>query len=407
MDTVTAQPVPGPHWGLRMLGAIGCIGYAALALTSGIERSAIMGLQHSVLMDWPYAIAVEYDAATAAIQRHDAQSAVTHARKLVRRAPVDARALSTYGLTLLEARQPERARDAFALAAQLGWRDPVTQRYWFNESMRLGDAERASHNLDALLRQTPDLPDRNKLLRLILPYDEGRTAVANRLKADPGWAVVFVAQMDGLDDADLDARADVVQRTGPGHWECAQAANLIDSLLTHGLPDDAAAVHRTVCKDNGANINDGDFNQLAAGTGESALDWSVARRGDLLASVNPETPQTHVLTMSTTATSTVMALGQMTTVGPGVYRVTWRMPDTSARDAAALQISFDCQFNLGNAVSGTRLNAGPALYEARFIVDDSCQTPALRAWLSPNHSVNLTSMRITRIGGRAPANPSR
>lgn len=407
MDTVTAQPLPSPHWVLRMLGAIGCIGYAALALTSGIERSAIMGLQHTILVDWPYSVAVEYDAATAALQRHDPQAAVSHARKLVQRAPVDARALSTYGLTLLEARQPDRARDAFVLAAKLGWRDPVTQRYWFNESLRLGDAEQASRNLDALLRQTPGMPDRDKLLRIILLYNEGRAAVANRLKADPVWAVAFVSQMDGLDDADLDARADVVQRTGPGHWECSQPANLISGLLAHGLPDDAAAVHRTICGGDGATINDSDFNQLATGAGESPLDWNLARRGDVVTSVNPETPQTHVLTMSTSAPSTVMALAQMTTAGPGIYRVTWRMPDTSAKDTTTLQISFDCEYNLGNAVSGTPLNARTSLYEARFKVGELCPTPVLRAWLSPNHTVNLTGLHITRIGGQAPAIPSR
>lgn len=399
MELVVAPPRPIVQLGLRALGAMGCIGYAALAVLSGLDHEAKEDLQRPALLDWPYSVAAEYSAAQSAITRHDATQALARARTLVRHDPADSHSMSMYGLALLEAHQPDKARDAFSLAARLGWRDTVTQRYWFSEALRLGDAQQASQRLDALLRLTPDLPDGSKLLRTILAYSEGRAAIADRLKNNPIWSVEFVAQMAHLDPDDLEARAEVVQRVGPGHWECPQAANLVDALFANGLLDDSAAVHRTVCSDSGKILNDGNFNELSIGKDGSALDWHLLRRGDMVVSINAETPRSHLLAMSINAPSTVQAVWQATTVGPGSYRVNWRMPDTSAKEASALLVSFDCNGAEDWAINGTRLPGLAPNYEARFVVPKSCETPVLRLWLMPNHTITVAGMRIERLPG--------
>ncbi len=388
---------PGLHRGWRILAVTGCVVYAALAIIAGLDRMAAGDVRRRSLPDWPYAIAAPFEAAQSALRRGDPAGAVRQAQTVVRHDPVNPRAISLLGASLLTARQIDAARDAFVLAERLGWRDPVTQRYWLAEALRLGDAARAARHLDALLRQQPDVPDRDTLLRSLLIYDEGRAALADRLKSDPDWLVPFVAQVDRLDDDDLDARADVVQRTGAGHWQCPQAANLIDALLAHGLLDDATTVHRTVCPGESGLVNDGHFNRLASDAIASALDWNLARRGDLVITVNPVAPHAYSVAISNTAPSTVLAAVQMTTDGPGHYRVTWQSPETSAKDAAALQVAFGCDSNLDQASSGSRSGGSEPRYAADLVVPATCPTPAVRFWLAPNHPVNLADVRISRL----------
>ncbi|MDR3410355.1 MAG: hypothetical protein P4L87_05310, partial [Formivibrio sp.] len=178
-----------------------------------------------------------------------------------------------------------------------------------------------------------------------------------------------------------------------------QAANLVDALFANGLLDDSAAVHRTVCSDSGKILNDGNFNELFVGKDGSALDWHLLRRGDMVVSINAETSRSHLLAMSINAPSTVQAVWQATTAGPGSYRVNWRMPDTSAKDASALLVSFDCNGAEDWAINGTRLPGLAPNYEARFVVPKSCETPVMRLWLLPNHTVTVAGMRIERLPG--------
>lgn len=390
------------HRGWRILVAIACLGYAAMAVVAGLDRITMMDLGRSAPIAWPYAVAGPFNAANAAIKRHDPASAIAYAKLVVQRDPVDAYAVGLLGKSYILANQPEAARKVFAIGERLGWRDRATQRYWLVEALQLGDARRAARHLDAELRMAPDVSDQNDLFRLILQYDEGRAALAAQLANNPDWLVTFVANVDRLDEDDLDARADVVQRTGEGHWQCPQAANLIDALLSKGLLDDAGAVHRTVCtgaSGTGAEsiVNDSDFSRLAAGTGTSALDWNLLRRGDLVVNVNPLTPRGYELEMANTSASTVLVAWQVIIARPGHYRATWRMPDTVAKDAAALAVSFDCSGNFDLAINGThRPGTGPG-YQADFVIPDTCPTPTLRLWLSPNHPVNLTGVQLTRL----------
>jgi len=397
MPSSLAHSIPGLRWAWRAAGVIGCLGYAALALVSGLDREAVEDTTRPTLVNWPYAVASQFGAAVGAIKRHDPAKAVVHGSTMVRHDPANSASLSLYGLTLIEAHQPDKAREAFLLAGRLGWRDAIAQRYWFNESLRMGDAQEAARHLDALLRRDPDLPGRDTMLRAILAYTQGRAAIADRLKVDPGWAVALVSQMDGLDIDDLDARAEVVQRAGPTHYSCAQASNLMDALVYTGLLDDAAAVHRTLCPDSGAIINDQDFNALSTGLATSSLDWNLLRRGDMVISVNAETSHTHMLSMSLSASSTVMAAWQTTVAGPGLYQMTWRMPGSTADDAAAFMVSFNCGGDQSDATTGTRQPGSAVVYGARIKVPDTCLTPTLRFWIMPNRQINVAGLRIARI----------
>jgi len=387
----------GPGW--RVLGAIGCISYAALAIVAGLDREALDDLQRPAVLDWPYAVAAQFAATKTAIAQHDAPQAVAHAVTLVRHDPMESRAISLLGLALGDAHQLDQANSAFALAARLGWRDPVTQRYWFAQFLRAGDVRHAALRLDALLRQTPDLPDGKALLRAMLVYNEGRDAIAERLKGNPGWSGQFVSQLAGLDEDDLVARADVVERTGPGHWQCNDIPELITASLARGLFDEARTVHRTVCGGADGLINDGDFNHLSSGVGISMLDWNLTGRGDMVILVNPAPLYGHMLSMSLSAPSTVMAVRQMTVAGPGDYRLTWRMPDTSPAQANGFLVSFDCTGDQAAAINGTRQAGSDPLYEARFVVPANCPVPTLRFWLLPNQPVNVANVRLSRVTG--------
>lgn len=397
MSNAVASPKHAPRRIWRWVGGLACSLYAVISLVTGLDRAALVDTTRPALRNWSYAFGAGFSATADALHRNDMPAALAAGRSLLQRAPQVSRALSLYGTVQLASGQNAAARKTFALAAELGWRDPITQRYWFDAAMRAGDVSLASRRLDALLRQKSDLPDRDALLRQILAFNEGRSAIAERLRADPEWADVFVSQTTGLDLDDLAARADVVQRVGRGHWPCSQAASLINALLANGLPDEARIVHSRACNANGAIVNDGDFNEFAAGNGASALDWASVKNGGLIASINRETDNTHLLALTSTTSSTLMALKQQTTAGPGRYLLEWRMPDTTPADADGLVISFDCDYDQARALNGTLVDSKSSRYAAEFEVPEGCPYPVLRFWLRPNHPVQIAGVRMWAI----------
>lgn len=382
----------GGRWALA--GALAA--YTALALASGLDRMAPQSPGQATLRGLGYGAGAALAGAGEALREGRPAEALALAAHALRANPVDTHVVGTYATALLRNGQAAAADRAFRVSGALGWRDDPTQIYWFAQGLKLGDAPLAARHLDALLRQNPVLPDRDRYLATLLTYDEGRSALAEQLRARPDWAYAFITLVDPLGADDLAARADTVRRTGRGAWACADSGPLVDRLVDAELYAEAAGVMRTTCPDNGRLPRDGGLEHLDGAHAANALDWNVTRRGDILTVPGTGPTGQRRLGLSVTAVATTAVLWQRLVIPPATYHLTWQMPDTASGDAAALLVTLACTQELDDARSGQIEDHLSSRYGIDLTVAPTCPAPILTFWLQPNHPVNLAAISLTR-----------
>ena len=79
--------------------------------------------------------------------------AVRLAGRALQLAPLNASALTTYGVAMDQLGQPQEANRAMSLAGKLGWRDIVTQLWLLRQRLLGADYAAAFDHADALLRR--------------------------------------------------------------------------------------------------------------------------------------------------------------------------------------------------------------------------------------------------------------
>ena len=77
------------------------------------------------------------------------------------------------------------------LAGQLGWREPASSLYLFEEAMRAGDVGAAARRLDGLWRADPMRPIAPAMARRLIATPLGRAALERRLALGPAWAGIY------------------------------------------------------------------------------------------------------------------------------------------------------------------------------------------------------------------------
>lgn len=395
----------------RFFAFCGIVAFGAVSLLSGSDRRSTLDIYVPSYVGWPFDAGAALSHAAIAARNNDWHAAALLGPRLVIGNPIDTQVLGLYGTILAGLHRTDDARQAYALAARLGWRDEATQQYWFTDSMVRGDAKLAAVHLDGLLRAHPENPSRNAFLHVLLQYEEGRTALADQLRAEPSWARSFVTDIDGLDADDLAARADVVVRTGrlpdtgdepvegqakddPSRWDCYAIAGLVNGLAGSGLPEQAAAVHDAVCGAGGGIVRDGNFERLRNRKPASILDWGFIQRGDATLAFSPVDVTPAQIDISLASAGSLPVLGQVTTAGPGSYQVAWSMPRTSLRDAAGLKVTYGCDLELADALDGMPIAGRGDRRTASFVVPDGCDMPVLQFWLSPGHTVTLAGIEV-------------
>lgn len=121
----------------------------------------------------------------------DTRQAMHRARAALWHDPMDPPALALLGLADLEAGNRSRARQAMRLAGQLGWREPASGLYLFEEAMRAGDAGAAARRLDGMWRADPMRPIAPAMARRLVATPLGQAALQRRLALNPPWPDIY------------------------------------------------------------------------------------------------------------------------------------------------------------------------------------------------------------------------
>ena len=382
--------------------AAGLIAFAIAALLSGTDRQSREFPSAPSVIGWPYDTGAARARAISAFVQNGPKSAIAFARRAILSDPISAQPISLLGRAQLYAGQAQAARKTFEVAGQLGWRDGMTQIYWLDQALQMGDIKVAAERLDALLRQSPRDENRDRFLAIVSATPEGRAAIAQRLKAMPTWTTVYVGDVKDLPAEQLAQRADVVLRTGRGVWPCSASAIITQKLIDSNMLAEAQAVWRGTCAASNSLVFDGGFDQLDTTMATRGFDWQLSSRGDVDVVPAMDTAGNRLLDIAVSAPRTLPVLSQLVVLQPGTYRLTWKTPDTDPAKARALQVTLDCTATLGKAAAGTPATGQPGTWTQNFAVDQTCKAQRLIFWLPPNTPIHLDDVTLA-----GPGEPSR
>jgi hypothetical protein len=376
-----------------------CAALVALGLTaalSGTDRIAIDAMRSPSLQGWPYDIGASRSRATQALIGDGPASAVALFQRSIAIDPLDSRVVGLLGRARLLAGDEAAAEAAFRVSGELGWRDPNTQIYWMGQALLVGDVKVAAERLDALLRQFPNFEERDQLIAALFQSPGGKTELAKRLKLAPAWTDVFMSPSKDVPAAQIVWRGEVMRLVGRGVFECDKSARLVNDLIALDLLRDATALWQTNCLGPTSLIYDGGFENIDTTQTISGFDWQLSNRGDVDVQVEEATPGNRRLQATVNAANAVPISGQLVVLGPGRYRLSWRMPDTNLAAARALSISADCKGSLGKAVLGQPTDAKD-VYAIDFNADSACAASQLKFWLSPKVTVRLDEVSLSPV----------
>lgn len=177
------------------------------------------------------------------------RAAGTRAGAAVAAHPINADALALLGAAALADGDATTADAAFTAAAQLGWRNPATQLYWFTVGLGLGDARVTAERLDALLRTGHRSRATELALATLEASPRGRAALAAQLAQAPAWRDAFAADTATLSGAALDRRVAVLARARSAGMQvdCGALTAAVKTLVARGSPHPATRLWRATC----------------------------------------------------------------------------------------------------------------------------------------------------------------
>lgn len=386
------------------LAAAAAVGYALVALASGIDR---MGADDAVLagmLPAPLAAQSLRNQATNAQSIGDADKALALAQMAVRRTPIEPSSTAVLGAALLGHRDAVGAERAFRVAAQMGWRVPLTQLYWMQASLAYGDYANAAIRLDALLRQDPTLLRNRDIMDPLEGNDEGRAALADQLVEKPEWLDPYVSDVANTPDDVLELRRAVLHGLAERHVAlgCEAISPFVERELDLGNVRGADDVWRGHCPSaRDAILFDGDFARAQVAQTRASLAWTFVGNAGISVLLEPGArPGTRALAVDGTVQRPMVFVRQLLLLQPGPYRVSWRASAengaTSSRIVVALNCGQKIDWQAGTPDADGRRSAVLAH-------DGACEAPWLLFALAPgNGAVQLSSVSLTKAGSPAP-----
>ena len=362
---------------------LACLVYAGVALGSGLDRLTAHKADPATEVPALFANKALESRAWAAMGHDDWAGTARIAPDLVSHEPVEPVAVAILGAARDGIGDAKGAEAAFRVAAQMGWRVDLTQRYWIDRSLAAHDYQAAAAHVDALLRQDPSLLTDRDLLDPMERNDAGQQALAMRLVARPDWFGPYLADVSNVPKDILLLRAQVLERAARlgVSGGCKPAAFTAYRLVGFGEAALAARIWRENCPQPGQGlVFDGNF---AAATFTSTLtpfDWEFDSNSDVDTAFVPDTrvgPHGGKwLTISTSAPATRVVARQFLVVPAGSYRLSWASQGHTGADTPMVVASLHCE--------GADNNWLPATFDShsqRWMTDVTLGDTCVGKWL--------------------------
>ena len=377
---------------IRLAATVGILSFAALAFASGMDRLSSLSPGLARLVPEPARAQAERTEARLALAMMKPERAVAAAEAAVAADPVVPDSTALLGTALLLARQFDAAEQAFRVAARFGWREPMTQRYWFEAAIQAGDYESAADRADAMLRAQPRMPEAERLLAPLASTSQGRAALLARMARRPQWLSFYAGSVGDLSDEAIDRRSELLIALAERGTQlgCAETRSFVDGALKRGAREQAEGVWTAHCPgaEPISGLADGGFEQLASPS-PSPFGWTARRSGDLSIRMPENSEGGHFLRLRSTASVSRLVLEQALSLSPGRYRLTGM--GTAGRFAASLGCDRSPE-----VPSGVRGDLAAGGQELRV---QACERLMLGIWLRPGSSeAELDDLKLERIG---------
>ncbi|MCC6926669.1 hypothetical protein [Novosphingobium sp.] len=370
----------------RIALALGCLGYAALALGSGLDR--ISAQQPALASRVPALFASEALRVRGgqALTAGDAKAALALGKAAIADSPTDPQSAAMLGAGRLASGERGGADLAFRVAGKLGWRVPITQSYWMARALEANDYRIAAMRLDALLRQQPDLHRQRSLLDPMERNPAGRTALVERMAAAPVWLDAYAGDVASLPVDAMLQRVPVLIEAADRRLVlgCSAIAPGANRLAVLGQFSEGAALWRAHCPVAGQGlVGDGQFMLATLGERPSAFAWELQGNNELALGfeVSPSGPGKR-LTVHGTPARTRLVATQLLTLAPGRYLLSWRSGNSQDLPSDAVVASLTCR-GIEPVWLTPTLDRGTGLWQAEANVAAGCGAQILGFGVTP------------------------
>lgn len=347
-----------------------------LAIFDGLDRYAVHDPGIERLVPEPLRARSERALSARAFMLGDGDSAASHAAAAVARDPMERRNLGLLGVSQLEAGDRAGAEAAFRQASALGWREPLTQLFWFEASLRAADLPRAMARLDALLRNDPKSAEAQRALAMVASIGAGRAELARLLSKRPGWMRAVLEAPASLPDSRLLDRAAIMVRLGESGTVlgCDAPRALTQAVLERGDYDAARQVWGLHCPQQaaGERFADPAFVSLKDGGVAGPFGWQRIASGDIDVRTGSGG---EVMVRNTASRMRVVAI-QPVLLAPGELRV-------RLRDGASGAFGFAVQCGKQQPTSKSAQQGDPAS-GGQTIQVPSCRNQWLALYANPS-----------------------
>jgi hypothetical protein len=270
------------------------------------------------------------------LQTRDPGGAARLAVKALQLEPLNAPALTTYGLAQETLRQTASANRAMTLAGRLGWRDLPTQLWLFRRDLLAFDFGDAFDHVDALLRRVPSPPVPVLTVLAAVSRDPRAVApLASHLAASPSWRLPFFTFLAVVRPPATDVAGQLMTRlaAGPSPPTDQELGFYLAGLAGQGRYAEAEQAWRRLTPGGASqgSVHDGDFERPARPT---PFDWWLTSGVGWTASI-ADSPEGHgkALRIDYDGDSKPLPLRQLIVLAPGAYRLSGRMLDAGGAGA--------------------------------------------------------------------------
>ncbi|MBC2664455.1 hypothetical protein H7F51_02860 [Novosphingobium flavum] len=363
----------------RPLALAASLVVSALAIVSGIDRETRARPDLAASLPLQFGPNAQAALAHGRLAENDFGAARGHAEAAVLSAPIEPDSTALLGAARAGSGDLAGAERAFLVAGRLGWRTPITQFYWMQGALDVGDERVAALRLDAILRADPALVGNRNLLAPLEASEAGREALSVQLRAAPDWLERYGGDVDALTLPEAAIRADVLGRLArSGHpLGCVAAGPLTRRLVYLGDIALGNDFWRRHCPGrSGSLIADRTFGDLQVNQPASPFDWTVIGDSDVSVTVDPAGAGQQRLLLASSASFPRKILMQLIVPPPGNYRLSWSATVAGGAPRDRIVATVSCRPDAQDWLT-------PALDPAskRYFVDLSVDASCTGRWI--------------------------
>ncbi len=275
--------------------------------------------------------------------RNDPGGAERLAVRALQLAPLNAPALTTYGLAMQALHQREIANRAMTLAGQRGWRDLVTQVWLFRRDLLNSDFSDAFDHGDALLRRVPAPPPVVFDILAAAAHDPNAPALlVQHLAANPAWREPFLVylSLQGRPPA-TGVAGDLLTRlaAGPSPPTDLETGVYLVALVRQQKYQEANTAWRRLTPggENDGYVHNGNFERPARNT---PFDWFLHSDAGWMTAItdSPNAGRGHALRIDYDNITMPQPVRQLLVLPPGVYRLSGHVMETSGAQGFAWRV---------------------------------------------------------------------